>query len=112
MFELYSSQWLKTKKERIINNDNTFQNASDDTLSYQNIERNPQRITKIKPYISKYNWEGIEFPAGPKEWEKFEQNNKTIGPNILFVLYNKEKIRNANRSKYKKASNFVKDYWW
>ena len=56
--------------------------------------------------------EGIKFSAGPKEWEKFEQNNKTIAPNILFVLYNTEKIRNANRLKYKKASNFVKDYWW
>ena len=74
------------------------------------IEIHPQRIAKIEHYIGNYSWEGIEFPAGPKEWEKFEQNNKTIGPNILFVLYNKEKIRNANRSKYKKASNFVKDY--
>ena len=100
MLELYSSQWLKTKKERIINNDNTFQNALDDTLSYQNIERNPQRITKIKPYISKYNWEGIEFPAGPKEWEKFEQNNKTIILNILFAPHNTQTISVAYRSKH------------
>ena len=29
-------------------------------------------------YIDKYNCKGIEFPAGPKNWKKFEQNNKEI----------------------------------
>ena len=52
------------------------------------------------PYIDNYNWEGIEFPAGPKDWKKFEQNNKTIALNILFVPYNTEKIRVAYKSKY------------
>ena len=30
-------------------------------------------ISKLKPYINKYNWEGfilIEFPEGQKNWEK------------------------------------------
>ena len=44
--------------------------------------KQPERISKLKPYINKYNWEGIDFPAGPKEWQKFEQNNKTIALNI------------------------------
>ena len=52
------------------------------------------------PYIDNYNWEGIEFPAGPKDWKKFEQNNKTIALNILFVPHNTETIRVAYRSKY------------
>ena len=81
--ELYSSQWFRSKKEEIINSDNNFQNALDDTLNYQNNERDPQRISKLKTYINKYNWEGIEFPAGPKHWKKFERNNKTIALNIL-----------------------------
>ena len=68
--EFYSLGWLRSKKEAIINGDNDFQNALDDALNYQNIEKDPQRISKLKPYINKYNWEGIEFPAGPKEWEK------------------------------------------
>ena len=72
LLELYSSQWLKSKKEAIFNKDNTFLNALDDTLNYQNIKTHLQRISQIKPYISKYNWEGIEFPAGPKEWETFD----------------------------------------
>ena len=69
--ELNSLGWLRGKKEAIINNNN-FQNALDDALNYQTIEENPQRISKLKPYINKYNWEEIDFPAGSKEWKKFE----------------------------------------
>ena len=53
--ELYCFGWLRSKKEVIINGDNDFQNALDDTLNYQYIERQPQRISKLKPYIDKYN---------------------------------------------------------
>ena len=52
------------------------------------------------PYISSYNWKEIEFPAGPKGWEKFEQNNKKIVLNVLFVSYNTETIRSSYRLKY------------
>ena len=67
--ELNSLGWLQGKKEAIINNNNdnnnnNFENALDDALNYQIIENNPQRISKLKPYINKYNWEGINFPAG------------------------------------------------
>ena len=98
--ELYSLGWLRSKKEAIINGDNNFQNALDDALNYQNIEKHPQRISKLMPYINKYNWEGIEFPAGPKDWKKFERNNKTIAFNMLFIPHNTETIRVAYRSKY------------
>ena len=33
-----------------------------DLRKYQNLNG------AIWIYISKYNWEGIEFPAGPKDW--------------------------------------------
>ena len=55
------------KKEAIINGDNDFQNALADALNYQTIETHPERISKLKPYINKYIWEGIDFPAGSKE---------------------------------------------
>ena len=100
LLKLNSSQWLKSKKKAMIYNDNTFQNALNDALDHWNIETNPQRILKIKPYISKHNWEGIGFPAGSKDWKKFEQNNKTIALNILFVPYNTKAIRFAYRSQY------------
>ena len=54
--ELYSSEWLRNKKEAIIDGDNCFQNALNDALDYQRIKKNPQEISKIKTYISQYNW--------------------------------------------------------
>ena len=98
--ELNSLGWLRGKKEAIINNDNSFQNALDDALNYQTIKTNPERISKLKPYINKYNWEGIDFPAKPKEWKKFERNNKTIALNILFIPHNAKTIRVAYRSEH------------
>ena len=63
--ELNSLGWLRAKKEAIINGDADFEDALDGALNYQTIEKDPQRISKLKPYINKYDWKGIEFPAGP-----------------------------------------------
>ena len=71
LLELNSSGWLRGKKKTIISGDNDFKNALNDALNYQNIETHPERISKLKPYINKYNWKGIDFPAGPKDWKKF-----------------------------------------
>ena len=65
--ELNSSGWLSGKKETIISGNNDFQNALNDALNYQNIETYPERVSKLKPYINMYNWEGIDFSAGPKD---------------------------------------------
>ena len=46
--ELYSSEWLRNKKEAVINGDNCFQNALNDALNYQNIKKDSQRTSKIK----------------------------------------------------------------
>ena len=70
--ELYSSEWLRNKKEAITNGDNCFQNALNDELDYQKIKKDPQKISKIKPYISQYNWRDIKFPSHQKDWKKFE----------------------------------------
>ena len=85
--ELNSLGWLRAKKEAIINGDADFEDALDDALNYQNIETHPERISKLKLYINKYNREGIEFPVGPKDWIKFERNNKKIALKILFIPY-------------------------
>ena len=98
--ELKSLGWLMAKKEAIMNGDNGFQNALNDALNYQTIETHPERISKLKPYINNYNWEGIEFPAGPKDWEKFERNNKTIALNVLYMSCNTKTITVAYRSEY------------
>ena len=56
--ELNSLGWLLGKEEAINNNNdnnNEFQNALDNALNYQTIEKHPERISKLKPYINKYN---------------------------------------------------------
>ena len=72
------------------------------------LEKIPQRITKIKPFIDTYNWKDIKFPSHSNDWKKFEQNNRTIALNILYVPYNTKQIRPAYVSKYNhKRSNRV-----
>ena len=53
------------------------------------LKKSHKEYQNLKPF--KYNWKGIEFPGGPKEWQKFEQNNKTIALNILYVKQNTKK---------------------
>ena len=78
------------------NNDNNwFQYALTAALNYHNIKSHPERISDLKPFINKYDWKRIDFPSHLKDWKEFELDNKTIALNILFVLYNTEKIRRA-----------------
>ena len=41
-----------------------------------------------------------EFPSHLKDWRKFEQNNKTIALNVLYVPYNTKQIKQTYISKY------------
>ena len=66
--EWNSSGWLTAKKEAATNNDNSFQNALDDALNYQTIKTSPERISKLKSYINKYNWN--RFSSGFKRMAK------------------------------------------
>ena len=69
-------------------------------LNHEQIKNNPERISKIKPFIDQYNWNEIDFPSHSKDWKKFELNNTSIALNILYVPYNTEKLRHAYKSKY------------
>ena len=98
-----SPKWLKNKKSTINpkNNDyKCFQYAITLALNYDKIDRNPQRISKVKPFIDNYNWKDINFPSTRKNWNKFELNNNNIALNILYVPFNTKKIEIANKSKY------------
>ena len=61
-------------------------------------KKDSQGITKVKPFINKYNWEGINFPSEKDDWKKFEKNNVTIALNVLYAK--KEKIYPAYVSKH------------
>ena len=96
-----SPKWLKDKKSTINpkNNDyKCFQYAVTLALNLDKINKHPQRISKIKPFIDQYNWKDIDFPATSKDWRKFELNNE-IALSILYVPHNTRKIQFAYKSK-------------
>ena len=98
-----SPKRLKNKKALINpkNNDGKcFQYALTIALNYEKIKKDPQRISKIKPFIDQYNRKDINFPSHSKDWKKLESNNKSLALNILYVPHNTEKIRHAYKSKY------------
>ena len=82
-----SPKWLKDKKSTINPKNNgykCFQYAVTLTLNYDKIDRNPRRISKIKPFIEEYNWKNIDFPSTSNDWKKIELNNE-VALNILYV---------------------------
>ena len=96
-----SPKLLKDKKSTISpknNDDKCFQYAVTLALNLDNIDNHPERVSKIKPFIEKYNWENIDFPSTSKDWKKFESNNE-VALNILYVSYNTKKINIAYKSK-------------
>ena len=96
-----SPDWIKNKKAAnpINKKDNKyFQYAVTVALKYEEIKKDPKRITKIKHFVKKYNWEGINFLSEKDDWKKFEKNNVTIALNALYAK--KEKIYLTYVSKY------------
>ena len=97
-----SPKWLKDKKSTINpkNNDHKcFQYAITLALNLNRINKDPQRVSKIKPFIKKYNREDIDFPSTSKDWKKFESNNE-IALNILYVPHNTRKIHITYKSRH------------
>ena len=97
-----SPKWIKDKKSTINprNNDHKcFQYAVTLALNLNRINKDPQRVSKIKPFIEKYNWEDIDFISTSKDWKKFESNNE-IALNILYVPHNTRKIHIAYKSRH------------
>ena len=98
-----SAKWIKYIKSTINpkNNDyKCFQYAVTVALNSDKINKNPQRVSKIKPFIDQYNWNDTDFPSTSKDCKKFELNNKSIALNILYVPHKTGKIHLAYKSKH------------
>ena len=71
-----SPTWIKNKGVTIntknTKNNNCFQYAIIAALNYRNTGHHPERISELKPFISNYNWDNIDFPAGHKDYSAFE----------------------------------------
>ena len=107
-----SPEWVINKRATINpkNRDNTcFQYFIIVALNHQKcFENHSERISNIGIFAYQYNWEGIEFPAGIKDWKRFERNNKANALNILFVAHNEKAINLAYKSKYnRKRENCI-----
>ena len=75
-----------------------FQYAATVVLNHEEIKKDPQIITNIKPFINRYNWERINFQSEKDDWKNFEKNNVAIALNVLYAK--KEKIYPAYVSKH------------
>ena len=85
-----SPKCLKNKKAAInqkLNDDKCFHYAVTVALNHEQIKKNPQRISNIKPFTDQYDWKETNFSSNKKDQNKFEKNIKTIALNILYVPY-------------------------
>ena len=100
---------MDQKKKATINLKNKenecFKYAITAALNHNELNNQPEKISKLKPFIDNYNCKDIEFPSHSKDFKKFEKNNKTIALNILYVPCNTKEIRPSYISKYNHESN-------
>ena len=95
--------WLM-KKKAIINPKNSdmecFKWAVIAAMKWEEIDRDHQRVSKLKRYEGEFDWSGLEFPVSLRDINKFERNNE-IGVNILAIenkkIYICRKGRDYNR---------------
>ena len=79
--------WIKKKKAAINpqnEDEKCFQYAATVPSNYDNIKWNPERVSNIKPFINKYNWEKLNYPSKIDDWKRLAI--------ALNILYTKEKI--------------------
>ena len=89
---------IKQKKQQWILSMKKIKNAFNTLWQSQEIGKHYGRITKVKPFINGYNWEGINFPREKDDWKKFKKNNATIAFNVSHAK--KEKVYLAYVSKH------------
>ena len=80
-------EWIARKKA-VINPKNEdeecFKWAVTAALHNQEIDKDPQRISKLEPYVDRYNWNGLKFPLTINQIDKFEKN-KDIAVNLMYI---------------------------
>ena len=54
-------------------------------LNYEETESHPERVSNIKSFMNKYNWDGIKYSSKIDDWKTFEKNNKRIALNVLYI---------------------------
>ena len=82
-----SPNWVKSKKATInlINKKygKCFQCFITVALNQEEIGTRPERF--YITFVNKHNRKGINYPSAKDDWKKFEKNNVTIAPNVLYA---------------------------
>ena len=96
--------WIAKKKAVI----NPMKNTDKECLKYGVLlqllhheeigKDHSERISKLKPFAERYNWNGLEFPVAIEKIGKFEKNNQEIAVNVLFT--SKKDIYIPRRSEF------------
>ena len=66
---IHSPKWLKNKKATINpknNDDKFFQYTVTVAFNYEQIKKDPQRISKNESFIDQYNWKEIDILSHKK----------------------------------------------
>ena len=83
----------KNKKATInrrSNNDKLFKYAIKDALNLEQNKSHPERISKIKFFINKYNFKELNFPSHKNDWKSLNQ----IIKRLLLISYTYHTITN------------------
>ena len=50
-----------------------MQYATTIKLGFEEIKKDSQRVSNIKPFINNGNWQGINYPPKIENWKRFEK---------------------------------------
>ena len=67
-------------------------------LHHEEIKKDHQLISRLRPYENQYNWKGFEFPVSIEKIDKFEKKKPGIAVNLLFSKKKNQNIFRACRS--------------
>ena len=94
-------EWIQNKTT-VINSQNKDEECFKWTvigaLHHEEIKKDHQRISRLRPYEKQYNWKETEFPVSIKKIDKCEKNNPGIAVNVLFSNKKNQNIYTARRS--------------
>ena len=78
--------WIEIKKVTTKNSKNKVekccQYAATVALDYGGIKR----VSNIKPFTNKFDWNGIKQSSKLDYWKNFEKNNSTIGFLLFYCI--------------------------
>ena len=71
-------------------------------MHHKEIKYNPERISKIRPFINNLDWDDINFPPPEQDYKTLEMNNKSIALSVLHTQSD-GKISHLYRSEFNKT---------